>query len=162
MWLAQYLNASDKQKNTPGSLGRDVALWSANGKFWQETAAECQSRPRQTWLSSPSCSENTAQLGVCQLSLKLTAWCDVTSIDKSTEWWVATCAVWYLPLTYMTTRLNRKTESTSHWFLDDWFEQQQNCNSQIRVKRVRRFIALHSFTCQVIQCVVNTREEDRA
>ena len=32
MWLAQYLNASDKLKNTPGLFGKNTALWRSNGE----------------------------------------------------------------------------------------------------------------------------------
>ncbi len=40
MWLAQHLNASDKQKNTHGLFGRNVVLWSANGKILAQNSCK--------------------------------------------------------------------------------------------------------------------------
>ena len=51
IWVAQYLNASDEQKNAPGLFSGYMAL--LMGKLGHETVGKCRSRPKETFLSSP-------------------------------------------------------------------------------------------------------------
>lgn len=70
------------EKKPPGMFGINVGLRSATESFRHKTAAKCQSGPKETCLSS-LCLSETQLSCLCQLSLKLTAWCDVTSTDRA-------------------------------------------------------------------------------
>lgn len=66
--------------------------------------------------------------GACQLSLKLPAWCDVTSTDgaQSVGWQHVQSDTFHLRVWPQDWTNTQRALQTWDWFLDGWPEQQQN------------------------------------
>lgn len=151
-WLAQYLNASDKQKNTPGLFRRKQTLWSTNKKVLARNSCKCHVLSKGDVPVLPASVSNTVGLVSSAYSSQLDVMWQALIEHRAVGGNICSRAAIYV---YgLDTQPQQTTESLSDWMLQTFmmmkFIGTMALTGKHKWQRLRRHFSLQYFNLETL------------